>query len=69
MLAPWLISCQSESVLVNAEVPQAVCPDELELVYLGIDTNEIQEARREEVLAVAWPVYTLLDKTSCALRI
>lgn len=28
-------------------------PDKLEFIYLGIDINEIQEAKREEVLAVA----------------
>ena len=28
-------------------------PEKLELVYLGIDLHELQEAKREEILAVA----------------
>ena len=35
------------------ENPQAGCPEKLEFVYLGIDKDEIQEAKRDEALAVA----------------
>ena len=37
-------------------------PGKLELVYLGIDLHKIQEAKREEILAVAKPFYTLFDR-------
>ena len=39
-------------------------PEKLKLVYLGIKLQEGLEAKREEILAVAWLFYTPIDKTS-----
>ncbi len=39
-------------------------PEKMKQLFAGVKLQDKLEARREEVLAVAWPFYTHIDGTS-----